>query len=200
MWGLSFEVKLLKAPFVAVPVATLAPLSRAITTHWDVCVVVDSTLAALLRVLSSCRPMRALHVWRDTDELGQHLSFSRQCLYALSGVLYFLIQTPSMESSGPLVQWTSVFPNDSVTEPCSLTSVLGQGRTTASPPYLRSFLACFSALDCSTVVICCYDFWTCSADGVRAWTKIPQNYKEENPRVSLLTVHRWEQWQCPGWL
>ena len=57
-----FEVKLLKAPFVAVPVATLAPLSRAITTHCDVCVVVDSAPAALLRVFGSCGLMRALHV------------------------------------------------------------------------------------------------------------------------------------------
>lgn len=49
-----------------------------------------------------------------------NVSFSRQCLYALSGVPYFLIQTPSVASSGPLVQRTSVFPNDSVTEARSL--------------------------------------------------------------------------------
>lgn len=56
--GSSVKVKLLKAPFVAVPVATLAPLGRAITTHCDVCVVVDWVLTALLRVLSSRRLMR----------------------------------------------------------------------------------------------------------------------------------------------
>lgn len=74
MWRLSSEVNLLKASF-----------SRATATRRDVCVVVDSTLAAPLRVLGSCRLMRALHVLEGVAELGQRVSFNRQCLYPLSG-------------------------------------------------------------------------------------------------------------------
>lgn len=68
-------------------------------------------------------------------EPGQYVSFSAVCLSSLSGVLYFLIQTPSVRSSGPRAQLTSVFPNDLVTEPGSLTAELGQGWNTASPLY-----------------------------------------------------------------
>lgn len=61
MWFRSFEP--LTAPFVAVSVATLVSLTWAITTHCDVCVVVDSTLAALLRVFGSSRLMRHWWTW-----------------------------------------------------------------------------------------------------------------------------------------
>lgn len=119
--------------------------------------------------------------------------------------------------------WSTVFPHTNTfygefRAPCSLNICFpkwfcyraplahistGSGLDHRLSTLLRSFLACFSTLDGKkpTEVICCYDFWTCCTDGVRAWMKIPQNYKEENLcRVSLLIVHQWEQWQCPGWL
>ena len=85
------------------------------------CSVADWTPAALQRVLGSR--------WWNTDRLGQRASLNRQCLCSLGGVLHFLTQTPSMESSGPLVRWTSVFLNDSVTE--------HQSRVGAGPPPLH---------------------------------------------------------------
>lgn len=96
--------------------------------------------------------------WRDPDELGQHVSFNRQCRWALRGVLFFLIQTPSVESSGPLFHSTSVFSNDSVT-------LLAHIRAGPPPPHLAAifFLKRLSALDCyklscgmwkSTISIC----------------------------------------------
>lgn len=69
--------------------------------------------------------------WRDPDEPGQHVSFNRQCRSALSGVLFFLMQTPSVASSGPLSRSTSVFSNDSVTP-------LAHIRAGPSPPHLAA--------------------------------------------------------------
>lgn len=113
-------------------------------------------------------------------------------------------------------QWSTVFPHTNTfygefRAPCSLNICFpkwfcywgllaliraGSGLDHRLSTLLRSLLACCSALDCwrATEVMCCYDF------GVRACPKIPPNCEEENPGVSVLTVRRWEQWQCPGWL
>lgn len=95
-WGRASERPLLRSQW-----ATSASLGQAITTQW------------CLRSRGCGFPVGP--DWRDPDELGQHVSFNRQCRSALSGVLFFLIQTPSVESSGPLFHSTSVFSNDSVT-------------------------------------------------------------------------------------
>lgn len=159
---------------------TLLQPRRSASSHnntCDVCVVVDSTLAAPLRRSRFLRLMRRL-----VNSANMCLSTGKRCLDALGGVLCFLIQTPSVESAGALVRRTSVFPNDSVTR-----SHPSRVRVGPPPPHLAAIFS-LHALAHSTVrnpteVICCYDFWTCSADGG----------KEENPGVSPLTVHRCEQ-------
>lgn len=67
---MSFELKLQKEPFVSSP-SSNGGFARAITTH-DVCAVPCSTLAALLRVLSSRGSLRT-PVWWDADEHGQRV-------------------------------------------------------------------------------------------------------------------------------
>lgn len=141
MWGSSLEEKLLKAPFVAVLVATIAPLSRAITTHCDVCVVVDWILTALPRVLSSYRLMR--HWWTRPTRVFQ--------------------QSVPLRS-----QWSTVFPHTNTfygefRAPCSVNICFpkwfcywaplpriraGSGLDHRLSTLLRSFLTCFSALAC----------------------------------------------------
>lgn len=100
-------------------------------------------------------------------------------------------------------QWSTVFPHTNTfygefRAPCSVNICFpkwfcywarlahiraGSGLDHRLSTLLRCFLTRFSALDCykPTQVICCDDFWTCSTDSVRAWTLIPQNFKEENP-------------------
>lgn len=77
-----------------------ASLSRATTTPRDVCVVVDSTLAALLRVLDSCRLMRArasLSSANVCPSIGSAFTLSQRSTV-------FPQTNTSVESSRPFVQ------------------------------------------------------------------------------------------------
>lgn len=147
-------MKPLTAPFVAVPVATLA--SFGLSHNNTLRCLCSSPLAAPLSVLSSCRLMREL----PSDETlmnpaNMHLStgsaFTLSVEYCISSYKHLLWQV-----QGPLFSETSVFPSDSVTE-------LGQGWTAAaSPPYCNLSPTRFSALDYWQHITFAglYDFWT----------------------------------------
>lgn len=95
MWKRSSEANLLKAS-----------LSRAETPRRDVCAAVcwSSEGSRFTQVDESAARLRSRWT-RPTCVFHQAVPVP-----PLNGVLYFLRQTPSVESSGPSVQWTSVFP------------------------------------------------------------------------------------------